>query len=77
MFLILFKRFTSGSIVGIRFEDRLTVKTLSDLDILNNIGKEIKACAGPNYVLENVYIYDKESDNYLTRKQAEWKLKGY
>lgn len=73
MILIIFKRFTSGSIKGLCFKDHLTVKTKSDLDFIDLIGKNLDAI-GPNYIIDNVYIYDKDTDNYLSRKQAELKL---
>lgn len=76
MKLIVIKQFTSGSLKGMSFTDHIKVQTVNDLNWLDLVGKEIDAI-GPNYRVGGVSIWDDASGDYITRKQAEWKLKGY
>ena len=76
MKLIVIKQFTSGSIKGLSFTDQIKVSTVNDLGWLDLIGKEIDGI-GPSYRVGGVSIWDDECGDYITRKQAEWKLKGY
>jgi hypothetical protein len=76
MRLIVIKQFTSGTIKGLTFTDHIKVQTVNDLKWLDLVGKEIDG-NGTDYVVGGVSIWDDASGDYITRKQAEWKLKGY
>lgn len=75
MKLLIIKQFTSGLLKGESFIDQLEVKTVNDLNWLDRVGQEIESISS-NYRIGGVSIWDKTSGDYITRKQAEWKLKG-
>ena len=70
--LIITKRFTSGILSGECFNDQLRIKTKKDLDWIDRIGQTID-----NYTVVNCAIYDDESNDYINRKQANFKLDGW
>lgn len=76
MKLIIIKRFTSGIAKGESFNDQLSVRSLNDLNWLDRVGQEIEGYGGTNYIVGGVSIWDDASGDYITRKQAEFKLKG-
>lgn len=69
-FIILKKRIEAPAI-GAHFEDRLDIKSLSDLESLS-IGQVINGAE-----IVGLSIYDFENHVYLTKKQAELRLKWY
>ena len=72
---IILKEFTSGSIKGLTFNDQVEIKTASQLDVMDLIGKDIEAI-GPNYKIVNVALWDADLNDYVSRKQAYHKLGG-
>ena len=68
------KEITSGNLKGTSFNDQLRIETLSQLRIMDLIGIELDAI-GPNYKIVSVSLWDTELEDYITRKQAEFKLK--
>ena len=71
---IMIKEITSGSLKGMSFNDQLRIETLSQLRIMDLIGIELDAI-GPNYKIISVSLWDDDLQDYITRKQAEFKLK--
>lgn len=71
---IMLKEITSGTLKGMTFNDQLKINTLSQLRIMDLIGIELDAI-GPNYKIISISLYDDDSQDYITRKQAEFKLK--
>ena len=69
-FIILKKRI-QAPLVGAQFEDRLDIKSLDDLNSLN-IGQVINGAE-----IVSLSIYDFKNHTYLTKKQAEFKLRGF
>ena len=69
-FIILKKRIQAPAI-GAQFEDRLDIKSLDDLNSLN-IGQVINGAE-----IVGLSIYDFNNHVYLTKKQAEFKLRGF
>jgi len=54
--IILKREIISGSLKGIVVEIAINVRTASDLDWLKMIGQEVKACAGPDYIVLDAYV---------------------
>jgi len=73
---IILKEFTSGSVKGMSFNDQLQIRVSTELNVMDLIGKEVEACVGPNYRVVNIALWDTESNDYVTRKQAYYKLGG-
>lgn len=71
---LMIKEITTGNLKGISFNDQLNIETLSQLRIMDLIGIELDAI-GPNYKIVSVSLWDTELEDYITRKQAEFKLK--
>lgn len=71
---IMIKEITTGNLKGISFNDQLSIETLSQLKVMDLIGIELDAI-GPNYKIISVSLWDTELEDYITRKQAEFKLK--
>ena len=71
---IMIKEVTSGNLKGISFNDQVKIETLSQLRVMDLIGIELDAI-GPNYKIVSVSLWDTELGDYITRKQAEFKLK--
>ena len=71
---LMIKEITTGNLKGISFNDQLNIETLSQLRIMDLIGIELDAI-GPNYKVVSVSLWDTELEDYITRKQAEFKLK--
>ena len=75
--LIVIKQFTSGILRGMSYTDQIAVRSVSDLDLVDKLGQEVESCAGGNYKVAGVSIWNDELGYYVTRKQAEWRLKGF
>lgn len=73
---IILKQFTSGSVKGLSFNDQIEIRVPSELRIMDLIDKDIEASAGPNYKIVNIALWDTESNDYVTRKQAHYALGG-
>ena len=71
---LMIKEITTGNLKGISFNDQLNIETLSQLRIMDLIDIELDAI-GPNYKVVSVSLWDTELEDYITRKQAEFKLK--
>ena len=70
---IILKEFTDGILKGESFNDQLEIKTISQLDVLDLVGKNLDAI-GSNYKIISVSLWCTESFDYITRKQAEYRL---
>lgn len=75
MKLLIIKQFTDGILKGESFIDHLTVRSLSDLNWLDRVGQDIHSISS-NYRVGGVSIWCTDRQDYITRKQAEFKLKG-
>ena len=71
---IMIKEIISGNLKGMSFNDQVKIETLSQLRVMDLIGIELDAI-GPNYKIVSVSLWDTELGDYITRKQAEFKLK--
>ena len=71
---IMIKEITSGNLKGTSFNDQLRIETLNQLKVMDLVGIELDA-VGPNYKVISVSLWDDDLQDYITRKQAEFKLK--